>query len=139
MEWYIYGGYHAAFYNPINIPSYQSVLGQAPNFNPSALYYGLLTFLAANYGSPYIVRPAAIAGTSSKIKAYGLDLWYDYRILLLNKDNQTNASGIVKVTIEYLNGMTCWYTSATSLASTTGIKMAGYSFKANSSRPVGLF
>lgn len=49
MEWVIAGGYHAAFFNPIEDPSFQSVLGQAPTYAPSALYYGMLAVVAANF------------------------------------------------------------------------------------------
>ena len=75
MEWILAGGYRAAMYNPIGIPSFQSVLGQAPTYRPSALYYGLLTFLAPNFLGGYIIRPVSEAGTSSKIKAYGFEGW----------------------------------------------------------------
>lgn len=73
MEWIIAGGFRVHFYNPITNASYQSVLGQLPTFAPSALYYGLMTGILANYYEPYIVRPAVVSGTSSKIKIYGLE------------------------------------------------------------------
>jgi hypothetical protein len=72
MEWIILSGLRVDFYSPILQSSKQTVLGQAPTYSPSAIYTGLIFALIANQMSPYIIRPAVVAGTSSNIKAYGL-------------------------------------------------------------------
>lgn len=128
-----------SFFNPIKNPSFQSILGQAPYFKPSAVYYGLLLVIAANNLSPWVMIPTVVSGTSSKIKAYGFDNYDEYGILILNKDNSTSANGTVDVKISITTGLRCMYLSAPSLSSTEGISFNGYSFVSNSSVPVGEF
>lgn len=48
MEWIILGGFRINFFSPIIQASRQTVLGQAPNYSPSAIYTGLLFALIAN-------------------------------------------------------------------------------------------
>lgn len=137
MEWIIVGGFRVDFFSPVTNPSLQSVLGQAPFFAPSAIYGGLLLSLMVNYQSPDLIRPAVVSGTSSKIKAYGMDYYTRYGVLILNKDTNPSASGTVQVKISYFSGMSCVYLSASSLDATSGWTLGGLSFVANSSTPLG--
>ena len=138
MEWAIIDGYRIKFYSPITSPSFQSPLGQAPNFNPSALYYGLLLAVIANNYNPYIIRPTIISGTSSSIKTYYLDYGSYDGVLLLNKDMNTGASGVVDVKLTDQSGLNCIYLSADNLSSTV-MKIGNYSFMAGNAVPQGTF
>jgi hypothetical protein len=139
MEWIIMGGYQVSFFNPIGSPSFQSIFGQAPSFQPTALYYGLLLSIIVNNNSPYVIIPTVDSGTSSKIKAYGFDDYGDYSILILNKDTSPSANGTVDVKMSHTTGIRCMYLSAPSLSSTSGISLNGYTFTSNSSYPQGEF
>lgn len=92
MELAILSGCFINFYNPMG-PSNQSLFGAAPNFNPTPLYYGVLFAVYAMKDQPVIDYTSVSAGTSQNIKAYGLDLGTEYRVLILNKDTNPNASG----------------------------------------------
>lgn len=131
MELAILSGCFINFYNPMG-PSNQSFFGAAPSFDPSALYYGALFAIYAMRDQPIIYYTSVAAGTSQNIKAYGLDVGTDYRVLILNKDMNANASGNVEITLQYASGMRCMYLSAPSLSSTTNITFAGMNFVGNS-------
>ena len=133
------GGYQVSFFNPIGSPSFQSILGQAPSFQPTALYYGLLFVISANYLSPWVMIPTVSVGSSSKIKAYGFDNYDHYSFLLLNKDSNSSAKGTVSVYLSYKTGIRCMFLSAASLNSTAGISLNGYSFTSNNSNAQGEF
>lgn len=131
MELAILSGCFINFYNPMG-SSNQSFFGAAPSFDPSALYYGALFAIYAMRDQPIIYYTSVAAGTSQNIKAYGLDVGTDYRVLILNKDMNANASGNVEITLQYASGMRCMYLSAPSLSSTTNITFAGMNFVGNS-------
>jgi hypothetical protein len=139
MEWIIKGGFHISYFNPIGSPSFQSIFGQAPYFQPTALYYGHLMAIIINNFQPWIMIPTVVSGTSSKIKAYGFDNYGYYAVLILNKDTSPSANGTVDVKISYTTGIRCMYLSAPSLSSTSGISLNGYTFTSNSSYPQGEF
>ena len=139
MEWIIVNGFRVDFFSPVEHPSLQSILGQSPLFGPSAIYGGLLLALIANYQEPYIIRPIVTAGSSTKIKAYGLDFYTRYGVLILNKDTNPAASGTVQVKISYFSGMNCMYLEASSLDATTGWTLGGLQFGSNSAVPTGNF
>lgn len=126
------------FYNPLE-PSNQSLFGTAPNFNPTPLYYGVLFAIYALRDQPIIYYTSPSAGTSQNIKAYGLNLGTDYRVLILNKDTNPNATGEVDITLHYASGMRCMYLSAPNLSSTSNTTFAGMSFVGNSTEYVGQF
>lgn len=139
MEWTIINGRRIHFFNPMQNASFQSVLGQAPNYNPQALFYGLILANVVNHYSPYIIRPTMTAGTSSSIKVYYLDYWSYFGVLIINKDTNTSASGNVAVTMSDKTGLHCLYVSASSLSATSGFTFAGYNFIPGTSQPQGLF
>ena len=139
MEWTIVSGRRIDFFNPITGPSFQSILGQAPNFAPSAIYYGLLFAINANNYAPYIIRPTMAAKASQSIKVYYLDYWSYYGVLILNKDTSTAANGEVEVIMTDKTGLHCIYLSASNLSATSGFSYGGYSFISNNSIPQGLF
>jgi hypothetical protein len=60
MEWAIMGGYSINFYNPLDIHSFQSILGQSPTFSPSQIFSGLLFSILCNYRSPGIQLPNVV-------------------------------------------------------------------------------
>jgi hypothetical protein len=78
-------------------------------------------------------------GTSQNIKVYGLDNYYNYRVLILNKDMNPNASGVVNVKHPSAVGLRCYYLSAPSLNSTKNITFAGMYFQGNNTNYVGQF
>jgi len=137
MEFAIMGGIRMDFFNPVANASYQSVIGQAPLYNPSSLYYALLFTIIANKNSPFIERPTITAGSSASIQSYGLNQDTSYAFILLNKDMNQNLAGKVQIALSYPSGINCLYLSAAHLNSTSGITFAGLSFGANNSHYVG--
>jgi hypothetical protein len=137
MEFSILGGVRINFFNPVAGTSYQSVIGEAPLYQPSSLYYALLFTIIANQNSPYIELPVIKAGSSSNIKAYGLNQAASYGFILLNKDMNQNLTGTVKVYVADPNGIGCMYLKANYLNSTSNITLGGMSFVGNSSIYLG--
>lgn len=132
------GGSGMNFFTPINSSSFQSPLGQSPNYNPSSLYLGLLMAITANYYSPFIARPTVSSGISSSIKAYYLEYGSYNGILILNKDTNPLVSGIVSVKMNDPSGLKCMYLSADNLSS-TNVTIGNYSFFSGDSAPSGTF
>ncbi len=126
------------FYNPF-VPSNQSVIGSAPNFEPGAIYYGILFAIYAIRGYPSVETVTVIPGTSQSIKVYGMDTYYSYRVLIINKDMNPNITGVVNVKHPSQGGLRCYYLSAPSLHSTTNITFAGMYFTSNNSNYQGQF
>ena len=117
--------------------SFQTILGPAPDYLPTPLYYGLLFLSGLSYVSPAIGMPLITAGTSGSIKAYGFLIPTELIIVIINKDTNPNASGVVNVTISSNEIIKCQYLSAPSLSSTSGVTWMGYSFINGSSAPQG--
>jgi hypothetical protein len=138
LEFAFMGGISICFYNPL-LASNQSVFGAGPDFAPGALYYGLLAAAYALRDQPYVDRVPIVSGTSQSIKAYGLNSYNGYRILLINKDLSAALSGVVSIRHDYAGGLRCYYLSAPSLASTADISFAGMHFLGNSSAYAGEF
>jgi hypothetical protein len=60
--------------------------------------------------------------------------------LILNKDTNPNASGIVQVKTHDITGMDCiYFTSGGNLSAINGFNIGGLSFVGNYSFPVGNF
>ena len=139
IEWVVVEGRRMNFFSPIKDPSFQSVLGQAPNYNPSALFYGLILSIVVNNYLPWIIRPTMTPGTSLAIKVYYLDYWSYTGVLILNKDTNSSRSGTVAIVMSDKTGLHCIYVKAPSLTSTTNITFAGYSFIPGTAAPQGMF
>jgi hypothetical protein len=137
MEWIIVYGYRVSFFNPILNSSFQSPTGKGPEFASNSLYAGLLFTIIANDYQPYINIPIVTTGVSSKIKIYNFDYWTKNGFLILNKDTNSSASGIVAIKNTDTNGMSCIYLSASSLSATSGITINGVEFVGNNPNPVG--
>jgi hypothetical protein len=90
-----------------------------------------------SYVTPNIGRPIATAGLSSNIKAYGMSIQNQLQIVLLNKDTNANASGVVRVLSKTNDRMSCLYLTGGSLNATTNITWAGFSFIGGNSTPQG--
>ena len=138
MEWIILDGYRMEFFTTLSSSSFQSVLGPAPDFIPSTLYYALLLAATANNNQPYIIRPTMTSSASASIKAYYLDYSTYFGVLILNKDTNSSASGQVEVKMTDPSGLNCFYFSADNLSSTKAT-IGGYSFVGGNSTPQGLF
>jgi hypothetical protein len=138
LEFAAMSGYFMSFFNPL-IASNHSIFGPGPDFNPTAIYYGLLFAVYALQGLPTIFKTTIVGGTSQNIKAYGIEIYYDYRVLIINKDTNPNITGVVEVTLDYPDGMRCLYLSAPDLSSTSNITFAGMYFVGNNSNYVGAF
>lgn len=117
--------------------SFQNILGPAPTFTPSILYSALLLIDLAVMNYPYIDKAVVSPGLSDSIKIYGLDYYYNYGLLILNKDMNSSRSGEVKIMIKDLSGLYCIYFQADSLSATSGATLGGISFIGNQSAPVG--
>lgn len=94
--------------------------------------------MIANNYNPYIIRPTITSGTSSSIKTYYLDYGSYDGVLMLNKDMNTGASGVVNVKLVDQSGLNCIYLSADNLSS-TAMKIGNYSFVAGNAVPQGTF
>jgi hypothetical protein len=137
IEFAMFGGKGVKFPCDISTGNFQSILGPAPTYLPTPLYYGLLFLSSLNYVSPQIGVPLVTAGTSSSIKAYGFTLTGQLQIVLINKDINPNASGPVQITVNSSDIMKCLYLSAPNLSSTTNVTWMGYTFNSGSSAPQG--
>jgi hypothetical protein len=126
------------FYNPLT-PSNQSVFGAAPNFEPGAIYYGLLFAIYALRSYPKVEMVTVTPGTSQSIKVYGLDSYSYYRVLIINKDINPSISGVVNVKHPSDQGLRCYYLSAPTLNATRNITFAGMYFAPNNSNYQGQF
>ena len=93
-------GWELDFQHKIYEGNFQSILGPAPDFKPSPLYYGMLFGSLLRDGTPSVLIPAQQARLSSKIKVYGLSTGKVFKVLLLNKDTNKTLSGVVKVQID---------------------------------------
>lgn len=83
----------------ISATSKQTVIGPSPSYTPQPIYYGLLFISMLSYANGKIGLPSISAGSSSKIKAYGLTSPSQMQIVLINKDTNTSASGVVEIKI----------------------------------------
>lgn len=137
MEFYYIGGYQIQFFSPMLNNSFQNILGPSPAFAPTTLYSALLLINLAVMNYPFIDKAVVSPGLSDSIKIYGLDYYYNYGLLILNKDMNINNSGEVNVMINDLSGLYCIYFQADNLTSTSGATMGGVSFIGNNSLPVG--
>jgi hypothetical protein len=97
----------------------------------------MLFLTALSYTIPAIGMPLITAGTSSSIKAYGFLIPTQLTVVILNKDTNPNASGVVNVTLNSRESIKCHYLTAPFLNSTTGVRWMGYTFISGSSVPQG--
>lgn len=137
MEFFYLSGYQLQFFNPMLSNSFQNILGPPPNFAPTTLYSALMLINLAVMNYPYVDKAVVSPGLSDSIKIYGLDYYYNYGLLILNKDMNTSRSGEVEVMIKDLSGLYCIYFQADNLTATTGATLGGVSFIGNQSAPVG--
>jgi hypothetical protein len=137
MEFYYANGFRIDFYNPMLNGSFQNIYGPPPLYTPTIMYSALLFINQAARYSPYIDMAVASPGTSSSIKIYGLDYYYYYGLVILNKDMNASSSGDVKVMINDQSGLYCIYLTALSLTSTSGVTYGGLRFIGNNSSPQG--
>lgn len=86
-----------AVHFPVNIAatSKQTVLGPATTYTPQPIYYGLLFISMLSYANGKIGLPTVREGSSNKIKAYGFTSPTQMQIVLINKDTNTSANGVV--------------------------------------------
>ena len=137
IEFALFGGSNIKYPVDINANNYQSVLGPAPDYAPNPIYYGLLFLTMFSYINPQIGRPITIPGSSSNIKAYGMTIQNQLQIVLLNKDTNPNASGVVQILIKANDIIQCLYLTGSSLSATTNITWAGFTFIGGNSTPQG--
>jgi hypothetical protein len=133
----MFGGKNVKYFCDITAGNLQSMLGPSPTYTPTPLYYGLLFMTMLSYVSPVMGMPAVTAGTSSSIKVYGGVIATQTQIVMINKDTNPNASGVVQLLIGSNDQLECLYLSAPTLASTANVTWAGYSFIGGSSVPQG--
>lgn len=69
----MFGFYDVSIEAAIRSGNYQSVFGPPPTNTPTALYYGSIMAVLAGDSTPRIVLPKYTAGTSSRIKVWGLE------------------------------------------------------------------
>lgn len=86
-----------AVHFPVNIAAttWQTVIGPATTYIPQPIYYGLLFISMLSYANGKIGLPTVTAGSSSRIKAYGFTSPTQMQIVLINKDTNVSASGVV--------------------------------------------
>lgn len=139
LQFSIFGGKAIKF--PVDFDNpYLSVLGGNSTFYPpNAIYYGLLVLQQLAYVKPQIILPSVVNGTSSSIKVYGFTIPNQFITLIINKDSNPSASGVVNLLIYSNDQLECLYLTAPTLSETTNIKWAGYNFVGNSSTPQGSY
>jgi hypothetical protein len=80
--------------------------------------------------------PTVYPGASGSIKVYAFNNSASIGFLLINKDINPNASGVVQINIVSSNSMQCLYMTASSLTS-SDLTLGGYSFIGNNAAPQG--
>lgn len=76
------GGHYIDFYTTFE-ESFQSVFGQAPTFEPSSIYYGMLMAIYCTSNSNKVYRASTIDTPSANIKSYFVQ---HENVLIINKD-----------------------------------------------------
>lgn len=139
LEFAMFGGRSIRFPCDVTNGSLQTMLGPAPNYTPTPLYYAMMFLSSLSYTGPNVGMASVIAGTSSNIKAYSLTVNNQFQIILLNKDTNPNASGVVQILIYSNDVMQCQYLTAPSLNATSNVSWAGYYFVGGNIIPQGNF
>lgn len=139
IEFAMFGGKGIKFLTDITAGNLQSMLGPAPTYTPNPLYYSLLFLSMLSYVSPTIGMPQITAGSSSSIKIYGFTISTQTQVVMINKDVNPNATGVVQLLIQSNDVLKCLYLTASSLSATTNITWAGYTFIGGTSAPQGNF
>lgn len=127
MECAMFGLQYILFNNDVGATNVQSPLGNTPNYTPRGSYYGMLMMSMINNWSYKFTTQTVTAGTSGSIKIYGFYLLSQQGFLLINKDTNPSASGVVQINAASSYNMSCMYMSASSLSS-KNISIAGYYF-----------
>lgn len=132
------GGNYINFFNTFS-PSNQSILGPAPLFEPTPLYYGLLFGILALESTPTFEFSRIQAGSSSEIKVFGFRKTFSYRVLIINKSLNKNLNGTVNIKIGDLSGLNCIYLQAADLSSTENVTIGSVQWSSNTSQFVGTY
>ena len=102
LSFFAMNGKYIDFFTTFN-SSYQSVIGSAPEFEPSPIYYGLLLGIYCLTDNNVLYSVAAV-GANSQIKSY---ICGNKNILIINKALNPNSSGYVSISmnrdIKYLS------------------------------------
>lgn len=140
LEAALYYMYDVNWEGDIYSGNYQSFLGPAPSYTPSAIYYAMIFANLARDGSPTVVLSSTTAGTSDKIKVWGLETRKLFKFVILNKDPNPALNGKVNVQLQSTASalLRCIYMSAPSLDSTSSdMEIGGYKYMGDSSFPQG--
>lgn len=137
IEFAMFGGKGIKFPTDITPGNLQSMIGPSPTFTPNPLYYSLLFLSMLSYVSPTVGMPQVTAGTSGAIKVYGFIIATQTQIVMINKDVNPNATGVVQLLIQSNDALKCLYLTASSLSAATNITWAGYTFIGGTSAPQG--
>ena len=142
FECALFGFYDVHYEGHISSDNFQGVLGPGPAFQPSSIYYAMIFTILSGNGYPSIVIPSVSGGISSKIKAWGLETVENFRVVLLNRDQNTTLNGVVYVQVQSKPNslMRCIYMEAPSLSSKgEDITIGGLKYNPNNSTPTGTF
>jgi hypothetical protein len=116
-----------------------SVFGAAPNYDPQPIYYALLMMsIIQQTSNTYFLSPSVLQGSSSSIKVHALKAGNTVSLILLNKDTNSSASGVVTLNSSSRADVSCIYLSATSLSSKT-VTLAGMSLTSGNSTLQGSY
>ena len=95
LECALLGFYDIHFDGRINKDNKQGFLNEG--FEPQALYYAMIFNSLMMSGSPSIILPDVKAGTSSKIKIWGLKTIDKLSFVILNKDTNPDLNGTIEI------------------------------------------
>jgi len=126
------------FNNDFSATNVQSPLGYMPNFTPSGSYYGMLMMSLVNSQFTNFATFTVNSGTSSNIKIYGLNSYNLVGFVIINKDLNKSASGIIQINMTSDYNITCLYMTASDLSS-KDISIAGEYFIPGNSSTQGNF
>jgi len=76
--------------------------------------------------STFFLSPSVFQGSSSNIKVHALKAGNTVSLVLLNKDTNSSAAGVIKLNTTSKADVSCIYMSATTLSSKT-VTLAGMS------------
>lgn len=127
------------FWHYLSSNNYQAIMGPGPNYEPQALYYGLLFGSLMRHGTPLISLPSITPSASQNVLAYGLHNDVSLIVIILNKE-QNDINGTVRVKTGNTGiSLNCIFLDAPSMDATSGFSIGGYTYSGGNSAPQGSF
>lgn len=142
LECSLYQLYDLHMDGSLKANNYQGILGPGPDFEPQALYYGMIFSSLMMTDTPALVLPLVTAGTSSNIKIWGLESTFEVHIVVINKDTDPtlDSSVLIQIRSAETSRLSCIYLEAPSLDSKADeMTIGGHKYVAGNATPTGTY